>query len=308
MTDGVDAGVDPADLQADIAPVRAFWQTLGLPGLIDSHVHFLPPNIQKAVWSYFDTGGPKLGSAWGIRYRVGYDERVALLRAMGVRRFSTLPYAHKPGVATYLNSWSWDFAAGIPEVIWSGTFYPEPDAPAYVRDLLEAGVEMFKVHVQVGEFHLDDSALDGVWGLLEDAQKPVVVHVGSGPIGNRFTGPEGAAQVLRNHPHLPMVIAHMGAREFEPFLELAERYDNVRLDTTMCFTDAFAVPYPPDLVPRLAEIPHKILLGTDFPAIPYPYVHQLEALARLDLGDDWLRQVCWENGAWLFGITGPLGD
>ena len=54
-------------------------------------------------------------------------------------------------------------------------------------------------------------------------------------------------------------------------------------------------------LPRLADLGHKILLGTDFPTIPYPYAHQLESLARLELGDGWLRAVCWENGAALFG-------
>ncbi|MGW2217230.1 amidohydrolase family protein, partial [Nonomuraea sp. NPDC001684] len=38
-------------------------------------------------------------------------------------------------------------------------------------------------------------------------------------------------------------------------------------------------------------------LGSDFPTIPYPYAHQLDALARLDLGEQWLRAVCWDNGA-----------
>ena len=44
-----------------------------------------------------------------------------------------------------------------------------------------------------------------------------------------------------------------------------------------------------------------MLLGSDFPNIPYPYAHQLEALERLDLGDDWLRAVCWDNAVRLFG-------
>ena len=95
----------------------------------------------------------------------------------------------------------------------------------------------------------------------------------------------------------------MGAPEYADFLALAERFEEVRLDTTMVFTDFFDVdaPYPPDLLPRLADLRPKVLLGSDFPTIPYPYAHQLEGLARLDLGDDWLRAVCWENGARLFG-------
>ena len=75
----------------------------------------------------------------------------------------------------------------------------------------------------------------------------------------------------------------------------------MRLDTTMVFTDFFGRPTRDWLLPRLVDLQPKILLGTDFPTIPYPYAHQLEGLARLDLGDDWLRAVCWENGVGLFG-------
>ena len=46
------------------------------------------------------------------------------------------------------------------------------------------------------------------------------------------------------------------------------------------------------------------VLGSDFPTIPYPYAHQLAALHRLGLGEDWLRAVLWENGARLFGRGG----
>ena len=108
------------------ADVPAWWQALGLPGLFDVHVHFLPPNIQAAVYRQFDQAGPKIGRDWPIRYRGSHEERVAQLRALGVRRFSALPYAHKPGVAAYLNEWAADFAAQVPECLWSATFYPEP--------------------------------------------------------------------------------------------------------------------------------------------------------------------------------------
>jgi predicted TIM-barrel fold metal-dependent hydrolase len=33
------------------------------------------------------------------------------------------------------------------------------------------------------------------------------------------------------------------------------------------------------------------------PLVVHPYAVQLESLERLDLGDDWLRAVCWHNGA-----------
>ena len=76
----------------------------------------------------------------------------------------------------------------------------------------------------------------------------------------------------------------------------------MHLDTTMAFTDFFSEMggvFPADLLPRLRDLGlgGKVLLGSDFPNIPYPYLHQLESLERLELGDDWLRAVCHDNAA-----------
>ena len=294
---------DPA---SDADAVTAFWRGLGLPGVFDTHVHFLPPNVQRAVWQHFDHAGPKIGRPWPIRYRDSVEARVEQLRSFGVRRFPTLPYAHKPGIAAYLNDWARGFKAEVPESLWSATLFPEPEAAAYVAALVADGVEVFKVHVQVGEFDLDDPLLDDAWGTLADAGTPVVIHAGSGPVGNAHTGPAGLRRLLARHPRLVAVIAHMGAPEWVEFLELAETYERVHLDTTMVFTDFFP-PYPAELLPRVAALQERVLLGSDFPTIPHPYAHQLEGLARLDLADDWLRAVCWDNGARLFGPVTPTG-
>jgi hypothetical protein len=56
------------------------------------------------------------------------------------------------------------------------------------------------------------------------------------------------------------------------------------------------------LAPRLDALRDRVLLGTDFPNIPYAYAHQIEALDRVGLGPDWMREVLWHNGARLFGL------
>ena len=114
------------------------------------------------------------------------------------------------------------------------------------------------------------------------------------------------AELLDRHPRLRLVIAHAGAPEYDEFLDLAERHERVALDTTMVFTDFFdemGAAYPPALLPRLRDLglAGKVFLGSDFPNIPYAYEHQLDALERLGLGDDWLRAVLWDNGAALLG-------
>ncbi len=284
------------------ADVPGWWADLGLPGLFDVHVHFLPPPVMQRVREQFDNAGPLIGRAWPLTYRGDDPERVARLRALGVRRFSALPYAHRPGIAEYLNEWAAELAADVPEVLSSATFYPEPDAASYVERRLADGAEVFKVHVQVGDFDLLDPLLHRVWGTLEDAGAPVVIHVNSGPVATPRTGPEPLRALMSAYPRLALVLAHMGAPDYDEFMAVAEKYERVHLDTTMAFTDFWEemAPFPPALRPRLRDLREKVLLGSDFPNIPYPYAHQLEALARLDLGDDWLRDICWYNGVRLF--------
>ncbi|MGY1651738.1 amidohydrolase family protein [Geodermatophilus sp. SYSU D01119] len=284
--------------------VPRFWRELGLPGLVDVHVHFLPPRVQAKVWAYFEAARTHYGADWPVRYPLPEDERLAVLARLGVRAFPTLPYPHKAGMAAWLNDWSAAFAAANPQVLRSATFFPEPEAPHYVAEALESGVRVFKVHVQVGSFDPRDALLDPVWARLEETGTPVVIHCGSGPLRGEHTGPAPMEGLLERHPGLRLVVAHLGMPEYREFLDLAERYERVHLDTTMFATDFTErlMPFDPALRPRLGALREKVLLGSDFPSIPYPYAHQLAALARLGLGDDWLRAVLHDNGARLFGL------
>jgi predicted TIM-barrel fold metal-dependent hydrolase len=300
VTAGPQAGLQDSHLPALIAE-------LGIPGLFDVHTHFMPPQILAKVWAYFDSAGPLLGRAWPIRYRGTDDERVAHLRSMGVKKFSSLSYAHKPGIAGFMNDWTREFAERTPDTLWSGTFYPEPEAASYVPALIADGVEIFKAHLQVGNFAANDPHLEPVWGALAESGTPIVLHAGSGPAPGRHTGPSGVAEVLSRHPQLKLIIAHLGMPEFTEFLDLADRYASVRLDTTMAFVDFWGDPVPDGIPARLRDLQDRILFGTDFPNIPYSYAHQVEVLQRLELGDDWIRDVLWRNGAMLFDVPGPKG-
>ncbi|GAA1606474.1 amidohydrolase family protein [Kribbella hippodromi] len=285
------------------AEVPAWWRRLGIDGLVDVHVHFLPDRVMNAVWAYFDQAAEHYGTEWPVTYRTSVEERLKTLDALGVRAFPALVYPHKPGMAASLNSWARDFAAVTPGCVTSGTFYPEPSAAAYVREALELGTRIFKVHVQVGDYDPRSGELDDVWGQLAEAGVPVVVHCGSGPIPGRHTGPGPIGEVLRRHPRLTAVIAHLGMPEYAEHLALTS-YPNVHLDTTMALTPFVEamMPFPRDLIPRLADLQNRIVLGTDFPNIPYEYAVQLTSLESLNLGDPWLRAVCHTNGTRLLAL------
>lgn len=284
--------------------IARFRATHGLDALVDVHTHFMPRNVLDKVWAYFDSAGPLIGRPWPITYRHTEEERVARLREFGVRRFTSMLYPHKAGMAAWLNAWAVDFASRTPDCLHTATFYPEPEAASYVGAAIDKGARVFKSHLQVGDYTPLDPLLDDVWALLEESGIPIVVHCGSGPAPGTHTGPGPMQELLRRYPRLAVIVAHMGMPEYTEFLDLAERYERVYLDTTMAFTDFVEedMPFGADRLARLDGLRSKILLGTDFPNIPYSYLHQLEALERVAPDSTWIREVCHDNAAALFEL------
>ena len=170
---------------------------------------------------------------------------------------------------------------------------------------IESGCQLFKIHLQVGDFDPRDPVLSDTWGTLAAAGVPVVIHAGSGPMPGRFTGPRILADVLAEHPQLAAIVAHFGSPEERDFVRLALDHPNVGLDTTMVDTDFMSDIHRLDrsVLPQVRELglAGKVFFGTDFPNIPYPYQHQLDVITRWDLGDDWLRAVLWGNAARILG-------
>jgi predicted TIM-barrel fold metal-dependent hydrolase len=275
---------------------------LGIDGIIDVHTHFMPDAVMRSVWAYFDDAGTNYGVDWPIEYRWHDDARLEHLRAMGVRGFTSLVYAHKPGMAEWLSDWALDFAERVPDCIPTATFFPEAAATDYVTRAVGRGAQLFKVHLQVGDFDPRDELLDGVWALLSEARVPVLVHCGGAPLPGRFTGPGPIGEVLSRFPELPVIVAHLGAGEYGQFLDLCESRAHTWLDTTMALTGFMQRldPFPSDRLPQLRDLSGqgKVLFGSDFPNIPYRYAHQVEVLIdhRLDM-----RQVLWEAPKSLFG-------
>lgn len=275
-----------------------YLEALGLPGIIDLHVHFMPDRVQQKVWRFFDRL-PKVGkAAWPIAYRYTDEQRVQILRELGVVAFSTLNYAHRQGMAQFLNEYSKQFAAEHKDAIHSATLFPEPGVEQYVSQVLDEGAQIFKVHVQVGNFSPLDPMLESSWQLIAQARVPVVMHCGSGPHGGEFTGPQPVAELVERHPELVLIVAHMGMPEYEEFAALAKRAPNVYLDTTMVDTQYAQKefgPLPVGFIGMMDELSDKVVLGTDFPTIPYNYSHQIEALHNWGLGKEWIRKVLWHN-------------
>src|SRR4029453_10080910 len=118
------------------------------------------------------------GQPWPIRYRLPEDERLAVLRSLGVRRFAPLVYPHKPAMAEWLNGWVRAGAAGVPHAPPPAPFFPEPSVSRYLAEALDAGARVVKLHLEVGGFDPRDPLLDDARGLCAAARGALVRHRG----------------------------------------------------------------------------------------------------------------------------------
>ena len=285
--------------------IPGFLAALGLPGIVDAHVHFLPDRLQDAVWRWFDGLTPP----WPVTYRSPPAQRLTALEAAGIRHHTALAYAHRPGMLRFLNDHTLRLGAEVPAVIPTFTIYPEPGAAEETARCLAAGGRCVKVHLQVGGFDATDPLLDEAWEQLAAAGTPVVIHAGAvsdGSGNEEFCGPAPVRQLLARFPRLRLVIAHLGTPDEDAFVALAEAHPDVWLDTAMVFTNPpYLGPSPVHLVARLGALRDQVVFGSDFPTIPHQIAAQVSGLASLGLGDEWLRAVLWDNGVRLFGLDGP---
>lgn len=306
--------VPPAGVSAPAPPVSdadvpRFLEELGVAGIVDVHTHFLPERVLAKVWAYFADARTHYGMSWPVEYQLPEPDRVAVLEKLGVIAYAPLVYPHKPGMARWLTEWVTEFAANTPPAVPTATLFPEPDVAEYLGAAVEAGARVVKVHVQVGGFDPRDELLRPAWGLLAEAGVPAVVHCGHGPIPGTFTGLDVFAEVLAAHPRLPVVLAHAGMPDFAAALELVHRFPGVHLDTTMvgtAFSEAFA-PLPADWPARLVDVADRIVFGSDYPNIPYPYAEQVAAVAGWAarderLGAEFLRAVLHDTPARLLRL------
>jgi uncharacterized protein len=281
--------------------IPGFLAALGVPGIVDAHVHFLPDALQDAVWRWFDGLTPP----WPVTYRARAD-RLAVLAGLGVLHHTALAYAHRPGMLSFLNDHTLGLASAVPAVIPTFTIYPEPGVAEETERCLEAGARAVKVHLQVGGFDSVDPLLTGAWTLLQDAGTPIILHAGAvsdGSGNEEWCGPQPVRRLLSKFPGLRLVIAHLGAPDHDAFVTLAEQNDGVWLDTAMVFTDPpYLGPSPTHLVERVAALGDRIVFGSDFPTIPHQFAAQVSGLASLGIGDEWLKRVLWSNGVALFGL------
>ena len=264
---------------------------------IDVHVHLHPPRLAEAILRHFARDG------WVAHHPFEPTKVAATLAERGVERFCFFSYAHKPGMARELNRWVAETAAALPGAIGIGTLHPDdPDVDAIAAEATGAlGLRGFKFHHSVQRFHVDDERLFGVYERAESAGHVFVLHVGTLPYRDPFTGVERFRRLLTRFPRLTAIVAHMGAFESDAFLALLDAHPNLYVDTTMALAPAAGryVGGDPATITDAALIrwQDRILFGSDFPLIPYDYDEERRWAWERALPDSVRRKIFHDNAA-----------
>ncbi|MBD3339752.1 MAG: amidohydrolase family protein [Candidatus Lokiarchaeota archaeon] len=270
---------------------------------IDMHTHFFPKNIFRAIWNLFeskDDQGKVLG--WPINYKHSTEELVKFLKDKNVREYTTYNYAHKKGVAKFINSWTIEFVKNHKKAIPFGCVFPEDeDRLEYVINLFEDhNFKGIKLQPLVQNFYLDDERMHDIYKEIIDRNKWLTVHAGTAPYTNKYLGFRNFLSFIKKFPNINVIVAHLGTYEYEDFFSLIDRYENLYLDTSMVYV-------PEEIYYRwkrnfkhpsselLESNQERLLYGSDFPNIPFDYEQSSKGLLKLELPKSFYRNIFYGN-------------
>jgi predicted TIM-barrel fold metal-dependent hydrolase len=268
---------------------------------IDVHVHLHPPRLAEAIQRHFARDG------WVAAHPWAPDAVAGALRARGVDRFCFFSYAHKPGMARDLNRWVAETAARLPGAIPLGTLHVDDGDIVKIADeaLDDLGLAGFKFHCSVQGFHADDRRLFPVYERAEAEGRVFVLHAGTLPYRDAFTGVAHFRRVLERFPRLRVCIAHMGCFEHEAFLALSEAHEHLYLDTTMALAPLAGRYVGGDAAlitnEQLLRHQDRILFGSDFPLIPYDYEEERRWAVDRGLPEAVRRKIFYTNALTFLG-------
>jgi hypothetical protein len=260
--------------------------------MIDFHVHLFPDNIFEAIWK-------TLNRQYGIiiLYKYYYRQCIEYLAAHNIHYIVYSNYAHKKGIAQWLNTWNKGILTEFENLYCFAAYHPDDEnALVYAEEVLSISrVVGIKLHYMVQKFHPDDERLFPLYEMVIEKKKRLLLHVGTGPVGNEFVGIKRFSNLMKRYPNLPANIAHMGGLEFSEFMQLLDVYPNLYLDTSFTFWPQAPWVFNLD-TSLLTKYQDRIIYGSDFPNIFLPREDEISYLQKLNLSDDFYNKIFWDNG------------
>jgi predicted TIM-barrel fold metal-dependent hydrolase len=209
------------------------------------------------------------------------------------------------GFTDEANPWMMRYASADPSrLIAFGSVHPRfsRDVAGDTERVIEEGAKALKVHPPHQMFRANAyqdalPSLADLYRVAQDAGVPVTIHTGTSVFPgarSRFGDPMDVDDVAIDFPKLTILLAHGGRPLWmEAAFFLVRRHPNVRLEVS-------GIP-PAKLLeyfPRLEEIAHKTIWGTDWPSPGIKSMRtNVEAFLALPLSDSAKAAILYGNAA-----------
>lgn len=248
--------------------------------ITDCHVHIQPIEMFKPA-----------ALATMKRKRANFDEIVAMskspglflkhLDSIGIERAVLINYVAPElmGFTPEVNRFVAEYCKAAPKrLIPCGSVHPRhtTDVQRDMEGIVRLGIRMLKVHPPHQLLYPNDylngvQELEVIYRVAEENGIPIMVHTGTSIFPgarNKFGDPMYVDDVAVDFPRLKILLAHGGRPLWmDTAFFLVRRHANVYLDIS-------GIP-PKSLLqyfPRLEEVAHKTLFGTDWPGPGVPEI------------------------------------
>jgi predicted TIM-barrel fold metal-dependent hydrolase len=177
---------------------------------------------------------------------------------------------------------------------------------AHLREMAAShGARGIKIHPAVQRFRPDDPGMTAIYRECRDLGLAVLSHSGSAHGPFQWAEPAAFAPVLRDHPGLTVVLAHLGGGRWRQTAELAAAFPHVVFD--LCevieWTGGADAPTDPQLAALIREVgPDRVVMGSDWPW--YDLGHTVQRVQELPgLSDDEREAILGGNAARILGLS-----
>jgi hypothetical protein len=156
------------------------------------------------------------------------------LRQAKVTHFFNFIYPLTKEETEGLNRFNAEFCRSTPGAIAFASLHPDtPNKADYAESLLAHDPFVgFKFHPFVQRFDPWDHRLDPLYGFLQEAGKPVILHTGFEAFYKLKMPIAQLAGLVKRYPRLPFVFVHMAFPDFPVCFELMKEFPDLYLDAT----------------------------------------------------------------------------
>lgn len=182
----------------------------------------------------------------------------------------------------------------------------DDDAPALLRRYLdEAPIRGLKLYPSYQFFYPNERRVYPIYELCQERALPVLFHIGSSVIpGTRlkYCDPIHLDDLAVDFPEMVVIMAH-GGRGFwyDACAFLAAHHANFHIDLTGLVPNRLM-----DHFPTLEKISHKVVFGSDWPAMPRSVAANVETIRGLGLSPDAVQRILHLNAAHLLKLPASV--